>query len=727
MYVRIATRVCFHRPFGCQVLERESTRMYFHAWCAREVHVHIRELNIRPGRRIGSLIHALAVNRYGQIAGQIHFPAQVCKHKAHTLQARGVIVFIALGHVTPLLSGSDLTPPPPIRMGRGAWSCPYRTGSRKMAQELETPDECINLILAVRAGNLATCTDILARNPSQVNCRGWNGLSPLHQACLHGRTDLVRCLLQNGADPNQPNDFGETSFHFACRNGNVMLIEELFGFGADIEVVDNVRRTSLHHATLGGNVMSLKYLEELGSCQWIVLDGYFQTPLHVASSTGKNDIVRFLLQNNRSNIHLRDMKGNCALHLAALHGQGITCWMLLKAGGPELLFTRNNDGCTAIDLAKSSKCSRHMQLSVDLEDLGRSRTTINVRYPTRLYYRLMFQPTAIVLLAFAGASLFPAVGSLIVLLAFLLLARSTLFHGHRIRHICGWQNPSYFGLVIAIFGHSIFLFSYKLLPFMWPAPSLLLSFVVITTFNLWTLVQLMLQDPGHLQGSGGSSLRALVESGQSDKLYCAYCELVMPANSKHCKLCGFCMTDMNHHCLFLMCCIARRNHRRFLVFLVSMLAFNLICASVAFTFLLFKAQDQTASEPAQTVPDVVPRAFNRPARPGLDFNIPATGHFSQRVTYKDPTGNDTPSLRPSLLLVLCIARLMVQDPCTSAMMLTHTFCFLSVGVLLYVQLVEVSLPFPRSSKRSGLKARALNLAYFLSSGSLRVPTEPYVC
>ena len=52
------------------------------------------------------------------------------------------------------------------------------------------------------------------------------------------------------------------------------------------------------------------------------------------------------------------MKGNCALHLAALHGHGITCWMLLKAGGPELLCTRNSDGCTAVDLAKSSTCSR---------------------------------------------------------------------------------------------------------------------------------------------------------------------------------------------------------------------------------------------------------------------------------------------------------------------------------------------------------------------------------
>uniref|UniRef100_A0A8C4R3F9 Palmitoyltransferase n=1 Tax=Eptatretus burgeri TaxID=7764 RepID=A0A8C4R3F9_EPTBU len=556
---------------------------------------------------------------------------------------------------------------------------------------------------------------------------GWSGLSPLHQACLHGRTDLARCLLQNGADPNQPNDFGETPFHFACRNGKVMLVQDLFGFGADIEAVDHVRRTSLHHATLGGNVVALKYLEELGCCQWLALDVYSQTPLHVASGAGNDEIVHFLLQNDRSNIHLRDMKGNCALHLAALHGHGITCWMLLKAGGPELLYTRNSDGCTAVDLAKSSKCPRHMQLFRDLEDLGRSRTTLNLRYPTRLYYRLMFQPTVIVLLAFAGVSLFPAVGSVIILLAYLLLARSTFFHGHRIQHISGWPNPSYFGLVIGMFGHSIFLFSFKLLPFMWTTPSLLLSFIVVTTFNLWTLAQLMLQDPGSLQSTGGSSLRSLVESGQSDKLYCAYCELVKPANSKHCKLCGFCMMDMNHHCLFLMRCIARRNHCRFLIFLTSMLAFNLICASVAFTFLLSKAQDQMASKPAGMVPDVVPRAFNQPARPGLDFHILATGHTSQSVVYKDPTGDEPPSLGPSLLLAVYFASLMFQDPCISAMMLTHVLCFLWVGVLLYVQLDEVSLPFPQRSKRTGLKARALNLAYFLSTGRLRVLTEPYVC
>ena len=46
--------------------------------------------------------------------------------------------------------------------------------------------------------------------------------------------------------------------------------------------------------------VALKYLEELGCCQWLAFDVYSQTPLHVASGAGNAEIVHFLLQNDVS-------------------------------------------------------------------------------------------------------------------------------------------------------------------------------------------------------------------------------------------------------------------------------------------------------------------------------------------------------------------------------------------------------------------------------------------
>ena len=83
---------------------------------------------------------------------------------------------------------------------------------------------------------------------------GWNGQTPLHRACLTGDKDLVRYLLDAGADPNIVNNFNETSVHYASKRGIPSLVHLMVKFGGKLDARDQRGRTPLHNAAEVGSV-----------------------------------------------------------------------------------------------------------------------------------------------------------------------------------------------------------------------------------------------------------------------------------------------------------------------------------------------------------------------------------------------------------------------------------------------------------------------------------------
>jgi ankyrin repeat protein len=67
------------------------------------------------------------------------------------------------------------------------------------------------LIAAAAAGDLARVREILADAPSLIGERDGEGATALHHAALHGRQDVVRFLIAQGADANaRDGRFGAT-------------------------------------------------------------------------------------------------------------------------------------------------------------------------------------------------------------------------------------------------------------------------------------------------------------------------------------------------------------------------------------------------------------------------------------------------------------------------------------------------------------------------------------
>lgn len=83
------------------------------------------------------------------------------------------------------------------------------------------------------------------------------GLSVLHIACHQGFSDIVKALLDRGADPNYASGDGNTPLHIAAKRNAFPCIPPLIEGGAAISVFNNEGFTPFHCASLEDNHYAL--------------------------------------------------------------------------------------------------------------------------------------------------------------------------------------------------------------------------------------------------------------------------------------------------------------------------------------------------------------------------------------------------------------------------------------------------------------------------------------
>jgi len=91
---------------------------------------------------------------------------------------------------------------------------------------------------------------------AEVNYRGADGWSPLAHAVYNEVPDIVEYLLQHGADPNRRDDRGWTPLYLARGDAVKLLIAA----GAQVDARDCEGRTPLHQQAYSGDADGLEYL-----------------------------------------------------------------------------------------------------------------------------------------------------------------------------------------------------------------------------------------------------------------------------------------------------------------------------------------------------------------------------------------------------------------------------------------------------------------------------------
>lgn len=178
---------------------------------------------------------------------------------------------------------------------------------------------------------------------------------PLHNAVKCGEFDKVKSLIEkNGYKVDSYNDKFETPLVVAARHDQYEIVKYLIAKGANVNAMDDYADTTLHYAAQHGRLDIMQLL--LQKSAKIDVEGYFGSPLHLASYKGKFQSVKFLVENG-ADITLKNEQfdDETSLHIAISQKHGnIAKYLIDKLAEKKLSLDETNldDETPAIVAAK---------------------------------------------------------------------------------------------------------------------------------------------------------------------------------------------------------------------------------------------------------------------------------------------------------------------------------------------------------------------------------------
>lgn len=205
------------------------------------------------------------------------------------------------------------------------------------------------LTLAARSGDMATVKYLVQKN-IDINFVGADGKTALQTFAYKGMVANCRYLLDNDANPNKPGAYNQTPIFDAVINNRTDIVDLLTSYGANLDAKNKEGNTPLMIACQNSQRQEslLRLLNYGADIEQQNRKG--EKALHVAIKSGNRHFVDILLKRD-CNLDCKDLNGTSALMMAAKYGQKETLRVLLTKGAD--LTATDNNGKTALDYAKT--------------------------------------------------------------------------------------------------------------------------------------------------------------------------------------------------------------------------------------------------------------------------------------------------------------------------------------------------------------------------------------
>ncbi|XP_065826118.1 putative ankyrin repeat protein RF_0381 isoform X2 [Oscarella lobularis] len=169
----------------------------------------------------------------------------------------------------------------------------------------------------------------------------------LHCACLYGRIEEVKYLINDPARINAIDENGWTPFMFACQEGHLVIAQMLVYENCSVHIKSKIGWTALHIASFNGQTAICEYLIDHCGVNVNEQDEKGSTSLMKACDRGYLDTVQ-LLGSKKCDFNIRNQDGCAALHFASCNGHTAICKYLIDRCGVDVNEEENIDGMTPL-------------------------------------------------------------------------------------------------------------------------------------------------------------------------------------------------------------------------------------------------------------------------------------------------------------------------------------------------------------------------------------------
>jgi ankyrin repeat protein len=201
--------------------------------------------------------------------------------------------------------------------------------SQNFKPEIYTGPEIHNLVIQ---GNLTAIKSMLHQNPALISSQDQYGNTPLHLAAFHGHAEIVKFLIEQGADVNTQNNFGGTALLLASYSGQEEVVKILIANNAKVDLsLKDSKQQVLQIATLEGYRDYNHMYNDKGGIINIKIH-FIGSPLQAAAANGHKGVAELLITNG-TNVNAKTLyNGNTSLHSAAVNGQKELVELLIANG-----------------------------------------------------------------------------------------------------------------------------------------------------------------------------------------------------------------------------------------------------------------------------------------------------------------------------------------------------------------------------------------------------------